>query len=201
MPSRRRHRMGFAMLHAIFTAGLFAALAASAAVESPGGLQPEEVELARLVNEYRRANGLPPVPVSRSLTLVAGLHAHDLSANRPDAGVDARGRPCNLHSWSAAGPWTPVCYTDDHRYKASMWSKPREITRGAYPGYGYEISAGRWGFAMTAAGALNQWQGSPAHNEVILQKGMWKEPWRAMGVGMEGGYAVIWFGREPDQTR
>jgi hypothetical protein len=82
-----------------------------------------------------------------------------------------------------------------------MWSKPREITRGAYPGNGYEISAGRWGAPMTAAAALSQWQGSAAHNQVILQKGIWTEPWRAMGIGIEGGYAVIWFGREPDPLR
>lgn len=188
------------MRHYVLPAILSASMAAAAAA-SPGGLQAEEADLARLVNDYRRSAGLPPVPVSRSLTLVAGLHARDLSANRPDSGVDARGRSCNLHSWSAAGPWTPVCYTDDHRYRDLMWSKPREITRGGYPGNGYEISAGRSGAAMTAPGALAQWQGSAAHNEVILQKGIWKQPWRAMGVGIEGGYAVIWFGREPDPMR
>ena len=75
----------------------------------------------------------------------------------------------------------------------------REISRGAYGGNGYEISAGARGYAMTAAGALRQWQGSAAHNAVILQQDRWGEPWQAMGVGIYGGYAVIWFGREPDR--
>lgn len=188
------------MRHAGLAAIIFT-LAASSAIASPGSLQAEEAELARLVNDYRRSNGLPPVPISRSLTLVAGLHARDLSTNRPDSGVDAKGRACNLHSWSSAGPWTPVCYTDDHRYSDLMWSKPREITRGAYSGNGYEISAGRSGASMTAAGALSQWKGGPAHNQVILQQGVWKQTWRAMGVGIEGGYAVIWFGRDADPVR
>jgi Cysteine-rich secretory protein family len=176
---------------------LLGALLATAGQSAPGDPGSEEAELARLVNDYRRANGLPPVPRSRSLTLVAQLHARDLALNQPATGQDSRGLPCNLHSWSAAGHWRPVCYTADHRYKELMWSKPREITRGAYPGNGYEISAAA-SYKMTAPQALGQWQRSAAHHSVILQKGIWTTPWRAMGVGIYEGYAVIWFGKEPD---
>jgi cysteine-rich secretory family protein len=160
-----------------------------------------QAELAGLVNAYRREHGLPPVPLSRSLTRVAELHVRDLELNHPDSGTDPRGQRCNTHSWSAAGPWTPVCYTPDHRYGSLMWSKPREITGGAYRGDGFEIAAGGPGFAITPAYALRSWQGSRFHHEVILQQGMWDEPWRAMGVGLHGGYAVIWFGHEPDGAR
>ena len=175
------------------------ALLATAGQAAPGDPGVEEAELVRLVNDHRRANGLAPVPLSRSLTLVAQLHVRDLALNQPATGQDSRGLPCNLHSWSSAGPWRPVCYTGDHRYKEFMWSKPREITRGAYVGNGYEISAGG-SYAMTAAQALGQWQRSAEHHAVILQKGIWKTPWRAMGVGIRQGYAVIWFGREPDSA-
>jgi hypothetical protein len=190
--------LGPTMRNALPAIGI-AALLAAAGQAQPGGAGAEETRLAEAVNAYRRASGLPPVPLSRSLTLVAQLHTRDLELNRPATGQDPRGLPCNLHSWSAAGAWRPVCYTGDHRYKELMWSKPREITRGAYPGNGYEISAGG-GYPMTAAQALRQWQGSSDHNAVILQKGIWKQPWQAMGVGIYGGYAVIWFGREADRA-
>jgi uncharacterized protein YkwD len=158
-------------------------------------------ELAGLVNGYRQANGLSPIPISRQLTLVARTHAHDLATQHPDRGTDSRGMACNMHSWSSAGAWTPVCYTADHHYSDKMWSKPREVTRGAYPGYGYEIAHGRFGAPIDAAGALRGWQSSPAHNAVILEQDKWKPGWLAMGLGVEGGYAVIWFGREADPTR
>lgn len=182
-----------------FLVSAFAALLATSGKAAQLDPTPAEIELANLVNDYRRANGLPPVPLSRSLTLVAERHVRDLDRHRPDTGSDSRGLPCNAHSWSSAGDWTPVCYTPDHHYRELMWNKPREITRGAYDGNGYEIAVGSGGFAMTPEVALRQWRGSAAHNGVILQQGPWGEPWRAMGVGLYGGYAVIWFGREPDR--
>ena len=38
----------------------------------------------------------------------------------------------------------------------------------------------------TPQGALSAWQNSPAHNDVILNAGIWQSynPWPAMGVGM-----------------
>jgi hypothetical protein len=166
----------------------------------PGAcLSDEEAELARLINEYRAANGLAAVPVSRSLTTVAQLHARDLQEFRPNSGADARGQACNLHSWSANGPWTPVCYTADHSNAKAMWSKPREITAGVYGGSGYENAFASYGAPVTAAAALGSWQSSAAHNATILQEGTWASyRWPAMGVGISENFAVLWFGDTAD---
>ncbi len=154
----------------------------------PGEPTADEAELLELINEYRMANGLPAIPTSTSMMIVAQTHAEDLAVNDPAVGA------CNLHSWSDAGPWTPCCYTPDHAQAQCMWDKPRELTD--YPGNGYEISAAG---TPTAASALSAWQGSPAHNDVILNQGIWADnPWGAIGAGMHSGYAVVWFGVESD---
>jgi uncharacterized protein YkwD len=47
---------------------------------------------------------------------------------------------------------------------------------------------------------LESWKGSPGHNAVILNEGIWSDSnWKAIGVGIYKGYAVIWFGEEPDK--
>ena len=80
-----------------------------------------------------------------------------------------------------------------------MWSKPNEITGGVYSAAGYEIayyaSAG-----ATAGGALAAWKASPGHNDVILNQVVWasRDPWPAMGAGILGGFAVVWFGDMTD---
>ena len=43
----------------------------------------QEVKLARMVNESRRSQGLPPIPVSRSLTMVAQAHVRWRSEPAP----------------------------------------------------------------------------------------------------------------------
>jgi hypothetical protein len=162
---------------------------------TPGDcLSADEATLAQLVNDYRQANNLEPIPVTTSLTAVAQWHVWDLDVNHPQGG------DCNLHSWSDGSLWTPVCYTADHANAGGMWDKPREITQNAYMGNGFEIAYWSSGTA-TPAGALSGWQNSSGHNDVILNVGMWQsyDPWPAMGVGMRGGYAVIWFGGSVDQ--
>ncbi|MBL8344953.1 MAG: hypothetical protein JNN03_05895 [Rubrivivax sp.] len=147
-----------------------------------------------MLNAERARHGLLPVPLSRSLGRVADLHVRDLQA-RPPTGA------CNMHSWSAAGPWTPCCYTSDHAQARCMWSKPGEITGGRYRGSGFEISAGGSG-RMTPEVALNLWRGSTAHYGVIMNQGIWaNSTWRAMGVGLSESYAVVWFGTEVDPDR
>jgi len=163
----------------------------------PGAcLTAQDVELARLINAYRNQKGLPSVPISKSLTHVAQAHVLDLHLHRPDTGTDSRGMECNLHSWSDQGDWSPVCYTSDHRYAAGMWDKPREITGNIYTGNGYEISY-QSSAGATPSGALNGWQGSPGHNNVIIEQNNWG-PWQAMGIAVYEQYAVAWFGREAD---
>ncbi|WP_380872651.1 hypothetical protein ACFB49_35690 [Sphingomonas sp. DBB INV C78] len=157
--------------------------------------------IADLVNDYREYHGLPPVPLSRSLTQVAAAHARDLENNNPDAATDAAGRRCNMHSWSGASGATPVCYTADHARAAQMWSKPREITRGRYTAQGFEIAA-RYSGGIDADMAFDLWRSSSAHDAVILEDGRWQgSNWQAMGIAVNGRYAVVWFGKAPDPAR
>jgi uncharacterized protein YkwD len=168
--------------------------------QAAGDGSPTEAEatLAHLINNYRMQYGLAAIPISRSLTKVAQAHAKDLFENRPDQGTDERGHGCNLHSWSAQGNWSPVCYTDDHIYSQAMWNKPREITNNAYTGNGYEISMVSSEQVQPEA-ALASWQSSSGHNDVIVEGDIWaNKNWPAFGVGMYGNYAVAWFGDNPE---
>ena len=174
---------------------LLAFTAAPAAAQGNPGecLSSDEAQLAQLLNDYRQANDLEPLPVTASLTAVAQWHVWDLDVNHPYGGE------CNLHSWSDGELWTPVCYTADHANASGMWDKPREITGNVYTGNGFEIAYWSSGTA-TPSGALSGWQGSPGHNDVILNNGIWQsyDPWPAMGIGMRAGYAVVWFGSTAD---
>ncbi len=152
-------------------------------------LSPQERELYDLIMQYRRTRGLPSIPLSRNLTYVAQTHVKDLTENNP---VTDR---CNLHSWSSNGNWTPCCYTSDHAQAACLWNKPRELT--PYQGNGYEISFWSSGGA-TPRGSLASWQNSPGHNALIINSSYWQDTWNAIGVGINGNYAVVWFGKEPD---
>ncbi len=168
---------------------------------TPGScLTADEQTLVQLINDYRAQNGLSAIPASKSLCQVAQSHVVDLETNNPDSGTDSRGMACNTHSWSDQGAWTPVCYTNDHQYANGMWDKPEEITNGIYTSPGYEIAyGGSGGFVATPQGALNGWKSSQPHNEVLLNKGIWVDNnWRAMGVGLYGSYAVVWFGELTD---
>ena len=159
-------------------------------------ISQEERRLYNLLSSYRKEMGLPPVSLSTSLSEVAKAHARDLSVNNPDK------NNCNMHSWSRKGSWSSCCYTDDHSESECMWNKPSELTE--YSGAGYEIvtkyykSTGEQ-MEQNASNALNRWKKSPPHNNVILNKGIWEEvEWNAVGVGIYGGYATVWFGKEAD---
>lgn len=156
----------------------------------PGEPSADEAELLELIDAYRAMNGLPSIPISTSMMIVAQTHAEDLAVNNPVT------RECNLHSWSDAGTWGGCCYTDDHAQAQCMWDKPRELTD--YEGDGFEISASG---TPTALSALTAWQGSPGHNDVIINAGIWADyPWGAIGAGMNNGYAVVWFGVAADPS-
>ncbi len=162
-------------------------------------LTPAEAELARLVNERRREHGLDPVPLSRSLSLVARWHAIDLQENDPATGKDRRGLPCGLHSWSDKGPWSPVCYTSDHFYAQKMWNKPRELTQNRYFGNGYENVYWTSGERADPGRAVDYWISRSEEGDVILERKLWDQMgWPAFGVGLYGQYAVVWFGDMPD---
>ena len=160
-------------------------------------LSEEEMLLYDLVMEYRGQYGLPAIPLSESLTIVAQAHVLDLQKHRPFNNT------CNMHSWSANGEWTSCCYTSDHAEAECMWDKPRELT--TYSGNGYEIAHGYTVVPLNSetstspSTALKGWKSSKGHNEVIINKGVWQShPWRAVGIGMSQHFAVIWFGEEED---
>jgi len=154
-------------------------------------LTGEELKLYNLLITYRTEHGLKQIQLSKSLTLVAQTHVRDLEMNNPAGGN------CNMHSWSEKGKWGACCYTPDHAQAKCMWDKPRQLT--SYTGNGFEIATGGVG-PINAEMAMDSWKGSPAHNDVVLNNGQWEEMhWNAIGVGIFGEYAVVWFGSEIDK--
>ncbi|HSI77205.1 MAG TPA: CAP domain-containing protein [Lunatimonas sp.] len=152
----------------------------------PTALSPDEQELFDLINTYRKSRGLSAVLFSSALTQVAQVHAKDLMENYTQGGR------CNMHSWSNKGPWKSCCYRDNHKNPECMWDKPMEIA--GYDSPGYEIAY--WHSAAAQPGiALEVWKKSPGHHAVIANLGVFKDAeWKAMGVGIYQGYAVVWFG-------
>lgn len=165
-------------------------------VEPGTCLSAAEADLAAQVNAYREQNGLAPVPLSRTLVTVAQYHVQDAI----DHGAVIFAGSCNLHSWSDTRPdlWTGMCYTPDHAQASLMWSKPAEISQGAFTAHGFENAAAGY---PTVTAALNGWKASAGHNDVILNRNLWASlEWRAMGVGaVEGGYYFLWFSQGEDQ--
>lgn len=156
-------------------------------------LSSEEKKLYELLMEYRKEKGLPNINLSKSLTFVAQTHVKDLQTNR------LFNSTCNMHSWSNNGTWTPCCYTDDNAKASCMWDKPRELT--SYQGNGYEISYGLYGASVTANDAFEGWKKSSGHNSVVTNQGIWSDTnWKAIGIGISKGYAVVWFGNEYDSN-
>ncbi len=160
-------------------------------------LSSAEAELFAWINEYRVQKGLPKVKLSASLCFVAQTHAKDQASNFK------QGQRCNMHSWSNKGNWTSCCYTPDHRNAKCMWSKPRELTN--YKSDGFEISF--WSTykypspRAQAVDILDGWKKSPGHNDVIINKKIWKGVnWQAIGIGIYGEYANVWFGMEEDSA-
>ncbi|MCE7054913.1 hypothetical protein LZF95_09535 [Algoriphagus sp. AGSA1] len=78
-----------------------------------------------------------------------------------------------------------------------MWKKPSELTN--YKGSGFEIAhGGSEGFVATAESAFTGWKNSQGHNDVMINGGIWISPWKAVGMSIHKGYAVVWFGKEED---
>ena len=154
--------------------------------------ETEEVQLYELITEYRRINNLPPIPISKSLSYVARVHAMDLSFNRPDFGG------CNPHSWSDKGTWTPCCYARDAKRIECMNRKPRELT--SYKAKAWEMiyEGGEKALAMDA---FELWKEIVVTRDYILNQGKWVKPWKAMGIGFYDNYASLWFGEGDDVER
>ncbi len=170
-----------------------------AIAQAPSSISSDEAELVSLVNEYRTSMGLKSVQLSRSLTMVAQLHAMDLAINKPAASMNPQRKGCNLHSWSDRGEWSSVCYTNDNRFADRMWNKPREITKDLYSGYGFENAYFTSADRVDVRRVLEGWKRSPKHNALILESGVWQgSKWPVIGVGVHQNVAVIWFGDKDD---
>lgn len=150
-------------------------------------LDARERRLAQLINEYRAQHGLEPIALSASLSLVANRHVRDMALNLKTL----------THDWS-----------DCPNSRECMWQAPRRLGT-VYPGEGYENAAYMGGGAAGAepdvAGFLELWKegGKGPHNAVILnRKGPdadWRGMrWRALGIGIHRGYAVMWVGEAVD---
>lgn len=154
-------------------------------------ISKEEKKLYELIMQYRKSKGLPEIPLSQSLTIVAKTHCDDLENNYK------KSSKCNLHSWSnKSNKWTGCCYTPDHKQAACIWNKPKELT--SYKSHGFEIAY--WhSEKATPEEALAGWKKSSGHNNTIINKDIWKKTtWKAIGIGIKGKYATVWFGKEPD---
>jgi hypothetical protein len=150
----------------------------------------EELKLYNLINDYRKSNGKSEIPLSKSLSYVAKLHVNDLHVNRPDTA------DCNLHSWSDKGDWTQCCYGRDIFNNTCMTAKPKELTD--YPGPGYEITFWESVDADPEI-VVGLWTSAKASDDLILNLDIWSEKdWKALGVGIMKGYAVVWFGAAAD---
>ncbi len=171
---------------------------ASAQYEPAGCVNAEELELADLINQYRGENGLAAIPLSTALTAVAQWHLADMRHAIEVTGDYGSDPSCNLHTWYGIpdAPYGTCCYTSDHAQAACMWSKPSEISGGSYNSTGYEIAAYGYG---SPSGALQGWKQSSGHNAVILNEGIWTDQtWRAMGIGVAGGFYFVWFATATD---
>jgi Ca2+-binding RTX toxin-like protein len=140
-------------------------------------LSQVELDLYHLITEYRTENGLPSIPLSESLTVTAGRHAIDTTANIWGKDLELPDG-ANLHSWSDA------FYYFDHPDPEVMWDAPLRLGT-PYSSASYEISAA--GYSDISA-ALEGWKNSSGHNNVILNNDIWEnQTWTAMGVGVEVG--------------
>lgn len=142
-----------------------------------------ERQLAALINAYRAERGLPAIALSPALSVVANRHVRDMAMNSRRL----------THDWSNC----PMA-----RSWACMWKAP-QVLRTGYTGAGYENA---WGGSTSAgpidvAAVLHAWKenGDGPHDDVILNKKAWqKRTWRALGIGIHGGFAVMWVGEEAD---
>ena len=155
-------------------------------------IDSEEYALWRVLMDYRATLGLPEIPLSHSLTVVASRHALDTVYN-----IGAYISEDNAaHGWSDA----PYRGSDSTTWP-SMWEAPARLGTD-YPGAGFEISVGMYGDItaadITAQGALRAWQGSPGHDNVITNSGPWTTPWQAIGVAIHEGVSHVWFGKKID---
>jgi len=147
---------------------------------------PAEMQLFRMINDYRKRYDLPPIPLSKSLSYVASSHVKDLFFNHPDQD------PCTSYSWSDKGPWKAFCYPRDETKKNSVWDKPREFT--SYKGKAYEVIYWENSSAIPDS-IMAIWKSIDYVKNFLLNTGKWQgKKWNAIGIGIYENYACAWFG-------
>ncbi len=153
-------------------------------------INQEELKLYNLFNEYRKTMNQPEIPLSKSLCFVAEKHINDLIQNKPDTNT------CNFHSWSDKGEWTSCCFEVELKDKSCMQKKPQELTK--YVGNAYEIVY--WeNRVATADKAFDQWRETAASQSMIINIKDWEDHnWNAVGVCIQGNFAIAWLGKEID---
>ncbi len=153
-------------------------------------LNAYEMDLYLMINEYRQTYNLAPIPLSKSLSYIATLHAKDLYFNHPDQGS------CNFHSWSGKGKWAPFCYPRDENKKNSVWDKARELTK--YPSKAYEIVY--WeNNPLVKDTIIMVWKVEEYFSNFLLNSGKWSgKTWNAIGIAVYENYACAWFGEVSD---
>lgn len=151
----------------------------------------EELKLYNMISAYRSSKNLPAIEFSKSLSYVAKVHAMDLSFNRPDFGG------CNPHSWSDKGKWKSCCYARNENRISCMTLKPKELT--GYKSKAFEVVYSG-GEEAKAEDAFELWTDIPMMNDYLLNTGKWIKPWLAIGIGIYGEYACLWFGEGNDMA-
>lgn len=138
----------------------------------------EEMELFRLINEYRKQNKLSEVRESKTLHLVANRHLIDLNFNLKKL----------THSWND-------CAFDMNNAKSwnCIYDAPKKFDP-AFSGIGYENVYYNSKGKFSPVEALEAWKKSPLHNAAILNSDTFKNSkWIAAGVAIDGKYAALWF--------
>jgi len=153
-------------------------------------ISQQEYILFNMINDYRAKLALDAIPLSKSLCYVAKTHAKDLSENFPMA------KACNMHSWSDKGDWKAFCFPKDQSRKNDIKDKAKELT--AYPGKAWEITY--WENAdLDLASILDFWNSIPYTGDMISNTKKWaSRNWKSMGVGIQDGYVLVWFGQKED---
>lgn len=140
---------------------------------------PDEKALFEAVNSYRVANGKPLLKMSPPLNLLGNRRMLDLNQNLK----------VTTHSWSNC----PYSITDKKTWPCLI-DAPRRLRTG-YTGDGYETLYRTTNNKVNINAALEAWKKSSLHSSIILNEGTFAPmPWDALGVAIEGQFAVLWFG-------
>jgi hypothetical protein len=149
-----------------------------------------EKQLSELVNELRTENGLSKLQLSKALSYVGRTHAKDLFNNNPDTSI------CNMSSWSNKGDWTSCCHSKHLPNPDCILKKPSELTD--YKNEGHELVY--WEPVNVDPNSVYEfWKSIKLTSDFFLNEEQWSNyNWKAIGVGIYGGYACIWVGENFD---